>query len=293
MLWRALLVCGLLTGWGSATLAASTAPASTVAPTSSSTAAAPATVPTSVTGTVAGVIDGDTLTLTDGRVVRLAGIQAPKLLPVGGRGGDSRAWPLAEDAKTYLASLVLGWDVRLRWAAAREDRHGRLQAHVERADGVWVQGALLRAGLARVFTTIDTRARAGDMLALETEARAAHFGLWGHRFYALRSTEPNSRDFGSFQIVEGRVLTVKRNRNQIFLNFGPDWRSDFTVRIPREAFRRFEEHGVALLKLQGQMVRVRGYLARRNGPMIELTHPEALELVPSSSPPSPLTTLVP
>src|SRR3546814_5034081 len=42
------------------------------------------------------VIDGDTLTLADGREIRLVGIQAPKLAL--GRTGF-QPWPLAEEAK--------------------------------------------------------------------------------------------------------------------------------------------------------------------------------------------------
>ena len=51
------------------------------------------------------VVDGDTVVLEDGRRVRLVGIQAPKL-PLG-RPGFER-WPLADEAKHALESLVLG-----------------------------------------------------------------------------------------------------------------------------------------------------------------------------------------
>ena len=53
---------------------------------------------------IVSVTDGDTLTLDDGTVVRLVGIQAPKL-PLGRPGFE--AWPLADEARAALEELGL------------------------------------------------------------------------------------------------------------------------------------------------------------------------------------------
>ncbi|MDX1711307.1 MAG: thermonuclease family protein [Rhodovibrionaceae bacterium] len=121
------------------------------------------------------IIDGDTLVLDDGRQVRLVGIQAPKL-PLGRAG--FQAWPLAEEAKAALAELTLGRELRLAYGGRRMDRHGRVLAHVQTADGLWVQGMLLGAGLARVYSFADNRTAVDRMLALEARARAAGRGIW-------------------------------------------------------------------------------------------------------------------
>ncbi|HEY0834633.1 MAG TPA: thermonuclease family protein, partial [Azospirillum sp.] len=92
---------------------------------------------------VASVLDGDTLTLDDGRTVRLAGIEAAK--PPPGR-EEERRWPLAEGATGALSELALGRAVDLH--AAAPDRYGRVLALLRRDDGVWLQDALLRRGLA-------------------------------------------------------------------------------------------------------------------------------------------------
>lgn len=233
-------------------------------------------LPADSTAKVTAVIDGDTVTLADGREVRLVGIQAPKL-PLGRRGFAE--WPLAGEAKTRLESLALNQDVTLHYGGARSDRHGRLLAHLTVAEGaVWVQGALLQAGLARVYSFPDNRALAADMLAVEREARAARRGIWAHPYYKIRSPEETRRDIETFQVVEGRVLQAAAVRDRLYLNFGPDFRTDFTIAIARRNLKLF---GRAFdgASLEGKTIRVRGWLKSVNGPMIEATHPEQIEVL--------------
>jgi endonuclease YncB( thermonuclease family) len=248
---------------------------------------------------VAEVIDGDTLRLEDGREVRLAGVTAPKP-PLSLAAG--RRWPLADTARAALAALVDGRAVALRpvtgtsapprpadgpavagdAVAASLDRHGRVRAHIFRDDGLWVQGELLRQGLARVHTTPDDTMLAGAMLAREREARTTKRGVWGDPFYVVRRADEAGRFVDSFQLVEGCVLDAVRGKGQVFLNFGPDWRTDFTVRIAGSAaLARFRvaEDGGDPLALKGKIVRVRGWLLSRNGPLIDVTHPEQIETI--------------
>ena len=102
--------------------------------------------------TVVEVVDGDTVVLDDGQELRLVGIQAPKQ-PLGRPG--FQAWPMADEAQRTLAELALGRRITLAAAGARQDRHSRILAHAERDDGLWLQGALLLRGMARVYTFPD------------------------------------------------------------------------------------------------------------------------------------------
>ena len=241
----------------------------------------PAAAETARRGVVSAVIDGDTVVLESGAEVRLVGIQAPKLAL--GRAGF-RDWPLAAQARKALETLVLGAPVKLVYGGRRVDRHRRLLAHLEREPApqhtaLWVQGEMLRRGLARVYTFPDNRSRAARMLALEREARAARRGIWRLRYYRILGPEETRRYIGSFRLVEGRVLDAAVVRGKGFLNFGPDWRTDFTVSVARKYRRRFRRAGIDIEALAGRRVRVRGWLAWQNGPMIEATHPEQLEAI--------------
>jgi micrococcal nuclease len=83
------------------------------------------------------VIDGATLDLADGRQLRLAGIEPPA------------QGALARTTKAALAELVASGVITLRFAGNPQDRQGRVVAQVY-AGTVWIEGELVKRGLARV-----------------------------------------------------------------------------------------------------------------------------------------------
>lgn len=226
------------------------------------------------TGRVSAVLTGEAVDLEDGTRVRLAGIQAPAPAR-----DDRPAWPLATEASTAVGHALLGRTVQLWHPEDRRDRWGRNLAHVVRDDGYWLQGALLMDGLARVYTQPRTATRATLMLDLERTARAARRGIWGDRFYRIRNPAETWGDLDSVQVVEGRVVDAAVVRGTAYLNFGTDWRNDFTFRIESDARRAFKRAGIDPGALTGLRVRGRGWVFPLNGPMIDLTHPEALEVL--------------
>ena len=227
-------------------------------------------------GVVREVVDGDTLVLEDGTTVRLVGIMTPKL-PLGRRG--FRTEPLAHDAKAALEALTLGRRVTLSYGGQRIDRYGRALAHLHDEDGLWIQGELLRRGLARVYTFSDNTALSTRMLTLENETRMAGRGVWTDGYYRVLDTEETLEAIGSFQLVEGRILDAAKVRGRTYLNFGPDYRSDFTITISPKDMRTFRRADFDPATLEGRRVRVRGWLQSLNGPMIEVTHPEQIEVL--------------
>jgi endonuclease YncB( thermonuclease family) len=224
-------------------------------------------------GRVVAVTDGDTVTLKGGAEVRLVGIQAPKL-PLGRPGFPT--WPLADSAKAAAEELCLNQDVRLAYGGRQVDRYGRLLAHLTTASGVWVQGEMLARGMARVYTFADNRARAAELLASESRARAARRGIWADPFYAVRRADaPDKIPVGGFELVAGQVVAVATVKGRGFLNFGPDRHTDFTVTIATRAVKSFG----GIETYRDRAVRVRGWVERRDGPLIEATHPEQIEVL--------------
>jgi micrococcal nuclease len=242
--------------------------------------------PATEKGLVASVVDGETLALTDGRVVRLIGAKAP-VVPLGWRGDDP--WPFVEDAKRAVARLASGADIELGFGERREDRHGNLlaQVFVVRSDArLWLQGELVGQGLARVYSFADARACVSDLLSRETEARDRRLGIWGSWAYGVEDAldvKRLDRLMHSYQLVEGTVVAVGEGRGRLYLNFTQDWRSDFTVSVERKDVPRFAAAGLDLTGLAGKRLRVRGWLQWRAGPAIDATHPEQLEIVPNAS----------
>ncbi len=239
-------------------------------------------LPTGESGRATSVIDGDTLEIDGELRVRLVGLQAPKLA-LGRRGLVD--WSFAAEARDTLAGLVGGEMLTLHYGGVRRDRHGRALAHVVRGDGLWIQRAMVRAGMARVYGFADNRALLGELLVAEAAARAELRGLWAHPLYRVRTVDGlEAEDMGQFQLVEGRVVSAAVVRGRVYLNFGEDWRTDFTVTVAprnRPLFERvWAAAGVeSTAALKGRRVRVRGWLQRYNGPEIIATHPEQIELL--------------
>jgi len=221
----------------------------------------PETLPETAQGSVTSVQDDGSLRIsTLNAEVRLAGV-------------------LLSSGTQALKPLVDGRVVTVR--SSRVDRRGRLVAHVVRDDGVWVQGALVEQGLARV-TAHDGDDVTAALLAREVMARHNKVGLWADPAFAVRAATDVVRldqDKGSFQIVAGYVLGAARRDDVIFLNFGRDFRQDFTVTIPRDSWPHFAAAGVKPLSLNGRFVQIRGWITQSNGPAMEMTHPAAVEVL--------------
>lgn len=211
--------------------------------------------------------------LDDGGRVRLLGIRAPKPdTPAFAR----EAEPLGAEARAFVEDFVRGHALTLYFDANPRDRYGRILAHAVRDDGRWLQRELLENGLARVYTLPDNRALIPELLAAEARGRDAGRGLWGLPDFAIRTPETVSP--GGFAIVEGTVLAQSRGRGPVYLNFGKTWKTDFTARIEPADRPRFEIRG-EIPDYAGKRIRVRGWVFERDGPMIDLSHPEQIEIL--------------
>ncbi len=226
---------------------------------------------------VAAVLDGETLRLDDGGEVRLIGALAPRP-------------PDRDTARRALAELVDGRSVLLRYADRKRDRYGRALAQVvTQADaagapgssGIWIQQSLVRAGLARAYALPGSVACLRALMAAEAEARAAKAGHWGSGAFTVRQAADVttlSRRIGLFEIVEGEVHQAARTKDLTYINFGSDWRRDFTAAIATGPVDR--ANALERLKaLAGRTIRVRGWIERRNGPMIVLGALEEIEVL--------------
>jgi hypothetical protein len=88
----------------------------------------------------------------------------------------------------------------------------------------------------------------------------------------------NSTDIGTFKSwKEGRVRC--RVAGRVFVNFGADYRTDFTIAISARDRRHLSKDGVDPATWTGKQIRVRGWLSRLNGPEVELTHAAQIQIV--------------
>ncbi|MEW5962672.1 MAG: thermonuclease family protein [Pseudomonadota bacterium] len=231
---------------------------------------------------VVDVVDGDTVTLDDGSTLRLLGTLPPKP-PI--TSPEPERWPPADASKAALAALLTGASIEIAPAGHARDRYGRRRAHAFLTrDGarMWVAAHLLAEGHARYYGLAGEAPCADELLAIEDTARTRGAGLWANATYAVRSAGHTSelmRLRSTFQLVEGRIARLGRSQGRIYLNFGPDWRTDFTVGISSRLAGADAGWLSRLAALEGARVRVRGWIERRNGPYIELEAPALLEVL--------------
>lgn len=239
------------------------------------------------TRSVVRVIDAETVQLDDGREVRLIGALAPRSPDLS---GNADLWMPEENAVTALRTLLLGRTVELGFAGRRQDRYGRLLAHVFlKRDGkrIWVQGELLRNGFARAYGLPGSYACIKELLAHEQVARDGHAGIWTNAAYAVRDAWRSRsllRERNSYQIVAGRVARVKVTRARTYLDFGKNWRKDFSVGVNAKILRANPEWAKTLASLEGRRVEVRGWIDYSFGPFIHIEDPSQIAVDEKSLP---------
>ncbi len=124
------------------------------------------------------VIDGDTVELAGGRLVRYLGIDTPEVRRRQGSGWVVDPEPFGVEASAFNRRLVEGRRVSLEYDAQTSDRFGRILAYVY-VDDVMVNAELLRAGLAEPLIIPPNVEHSEEFRALAEEARREQRGLWG------------------------------------------------------------------------------------------------------------------
>lgn len=138
---------------------------------------------------------------------------------------------------------------------------------------------MIGRGMARVYTFADHRMFADDLYKRERDARDAKRGIWADPFYAVRKPEQMDDEVGTFQLVEGQIKSAAVVRSRGFLNFGADWKKDFTAVIDPFAQALFRRAKIDIAELEGKRLRVRGWVSFYHRPEIEITHPKQIEVL--------------
>ncbi len=235
------------------------------------------------------------MTLSNATKLRLRSILLPNALDVRGKVGH---WALAEEAAKLLNRIVAGRDITIARSGRVVDRYGHINGYVfvtRNGHAQLVQGLLVEAGLARTYSVGPAAPCLPQLLALEAISRRLGRGIWQYAAYqVIRSGDLRRLNLriGTFQIVAGRVWRVSFRGRRAYLNFGRNWRRDFTVVLNRRRQREAKRNGLAVKSLEDKRVRVRGWLEARGGPLIALDHGALIEALvqprtyPAPAPPN-------
>lgn len=216
------------------------------------------------------VVDGDTLRLSDGRSVRMIGLNTPEL----GKQGRSDE-PFAVAARKRLEALVAASDGRvgLRPGKESKDRYGRTLAHLYSADGVNLEAQMLAEGLGFQVAVAPNVDLASCQQVAERSARRAGLGVW------RQSPVLNAQQLSAsgFAVLGGRVSKVQRNRGGVWIEL----QGSVVLRVAPNLLNQFDIS--SLERLEGQQVEARGWVldrSRRGG----LQQGQARWLLPLTAP---------
>ncbi len=126
------------------------------------------------------MIDGDTVQLSDGQMVRYIGIDAPETHRREGAHWVDDPQPFGLEATRANQQLVEGQRVRLEYDVETHDRYGRLLAYVYRGDRM-INATLLEEGDATTLTIPPNVRYAERFRVLAAQARRDGRGLWRGR----------------------------------------------------------------------------------------------------------------
>lgn len=213
---------------------------------------------------VARVIDGDTLVLTGGTRVRLLGIDTPEV-------GE----PWAEEATRSLQKMAMGKMVTLK-ECARKDPYGRTLAVLQRG-GVNINISLLKEGLAVPLLIPPCGALiANPALLASGSAIKERKGIYSSRVFKAVKDRNAGAVVGRRSVVLGRIRNIHHGRKVVHLNFGDNWRTDFTIVLFSRGIARFASMGLNPEDLLGRTVYVLGKVQEYDGPEIIVNRPEQI-----------------
>lgn len=223
------------------------------------------------------------IALTDGRLLRVAGIEPVRPTP-----DNPDFATAARDA--LQKALTGGLDII---PLAGPDRWGRIpvfaflptpapKAPASKAPAPSLATWLLAQGYGRFMPEPAASACQQNFLAIEASARTAQRGLWHDPYYAVIAAT-DRRAFvektATNVIVEGQIIDVDARPKRLYLLFGPRHSGGFAVTIMQRAVKIFDRAGFDFHALIGRRIRIRGLLDLRFGPQIEVSEPGAIEIV--------------
>lgn len=223
------------------------------------------------------------------RTDRLAGLGARgELILASGRRAvlSDLRWPDEPEADAAARAWLLPFRDGALALTERggEDRWGRrrVDALAEGAEGAEpadLAGGLIAAGLAQADPGEADALCRPALRALEAAPRAAGLGIWKAGAIEAGDAAALTARAGRFAVVEGRILHVGERSARTYLDFAPRGAQGFTVTVQKRTWRGLAEHGLSAATLRGRLVRVRGMVEMRRGPVIDLETRDAIEVV--------------
>jgi len=224
------------------------------------------------------VIDGDTVKLSNGRLLRYIGLDTPEVR-IKDKNGDFKylPQPFSLEAKEFNRKLVEGKNIRIEFDIEKTDRYGRLLGYCF-FDKTFVNAKLIEQGYG-VISTIPPNVKYVEFfIDAQKKARKTKKGLWGGLPVVDHSQA--SQYMHQIRRVEGVVVNSYKSKKCVFLNFGQNYKNDFAVVIFNKALSAFSREDIDPVSFYiGKKIGVSGKIREYNGPEIIINSPYEIEVL--------------
>ena len=219
--------------------------------------------------------DGDSLRLTDGRKIRLVGINTPEMY----KKPNGLQEPLALEAKQALKAL-LGEGFYLSTAEQAHDRYGRTLAYTYDKNGYRVEAKLLQKGLGFLVAFGPNLKQLDCLQASQAQAKQYQRGIWQHAYYRPVSSNKLSHRHAGFIRLSGKLISITYSQTSWWLNL----EGEAVLRVKTDDQVYFNK--ASLNALKGSNITVNGWLVDRTSTMknkkyapfmLLLKHPSQIE----------------
>lgn len=226
------------------------------------------------------VIDGDTVRLSNGKLLRYIGLDTPEVRVRNKGKFVYNPQPFSLEAKGLNKKLIENKFIRVEFDVEKLDSYGRILGYCFRKD-MFINAKLIEEGMAVLYTKPPNVKYTELFIKAQEEARRLRKGLWGT--YESISSNDAYKFINQIRAVEGRVLSTYKSSKVVYLNFGSNYKTDFTVIIFNDCLKFFRDKGIEPEAFyRNKLVKVWGRIREYNGPEIIVCMPYQIKVMNES-----------
>jgi micrococcal nuclease len=227
------------------------------------------------------IIDGDTIWVKDSAnnsyKIRFLGIDTPEVTTIPKE-------PYADEATEALKNLIGNKNVSIIYNNKHKyDKYQRVLADVYTTDGLWLNGELVKLGLANVYIlNYQPIPKIAELIKLENSAITQQKKLWGLLEKQPISPKQTNNNIGKYKIIDGTIIAINQTKNSVWLQMEETKDKGFSLRIDKQYLEDFTNIH-PLKNLTGKNIRVRGFVDKYSskfGPYINIQSPYSIEIKP-------------
>lgn len=216
------------------------------------------------------VYDGDTVKLSDGRKLRIIGIDTPEVSRKKKK-GEAYAGQATEQLRELLAKNKN--KIKILIGKQTHDKYKRLLAHIFTPDNINISQWMLKKGLATTLIIPPNDRYADCYQSAEQSAQNKRLNIWQQSSFQIKNSQTLNKRYTGYIRLRGTVQTIKRRKNKLTIEL----ENKIYITIKKPDLKRFKYIKAAHLK--GKPLLVTGILHKYGKRRyIRVRHPLYLNL---------------